>query len=124
MKARMVCDAQRMAVWQSRPSGLPCSDRVAQYVSHEFRRLLDANQFKGCMSRKGDCWDNEVAESFFGSLKQERVQWRYYRTRYEAQQDILDYISMFYNSQRLHSYLDYKSPNQYEKENAEFKKAA
>ena len=46
------------------------------------------------------------------------------QTRYEAQQDILDYISMFYNSQRLHSYLDYQSPNQYEKENAEFKKAA
>ena len=53
-----------------------------------------------------------------------RVQWRNYQTRYEAQQDILDYISMFYNSQRLHSYLGYKSPNQYEKDNAEFKKAA
>ena len=72
------------------------------------------------MSRKGDCWDNVVAESFFSSLKQERVQWRNYQTRYEAQQDILDYISMFYNSQRLHSYSDYQSPNQYEKENAEF----
>ena len=76
------------------------------------------------MSRKGDCWDNAVAESFFGSLKQERVQWRSYQTRYEAQQDILEYISMFYNCQRLHSYLDYQSPNQYESKMTEFKKIA
>jgi putative transposase len=126
MKAQMVCDALRMAIWQRRPDAglIHHSDRGVQYASHEFRRLLDANGFKGSMSRKGDCWDNAVAESFFGSLKQERVQWRNYQTRYEAQQDILDYISMFYNSQRLHSYLDYQSPNQYEKENAEFKKAA
>ena len=55
-----------------------------------------------------------VVESFFGSLKQERVQWRHYQTRHEAQQDILDYITVFYNPVRLHSYLDYKSPNQYE----------
>jgi transposase InsO family protein len=59
-----------------------------------------------------------------GSMKQERVHWRHYQTRYEAQQDILDYISMFYNSYRLHSYLDYKSPNQYEMEMTELRKAA
>ena len=63
-------------------------------------------------------------ESFFGSLKQERVQWRYYQTRFEAQQDVLNYISMFYNSFRLHSYLGYVSPNQYEAEMAELKKVA
>ena len=80
--------------------------------------------FKGSMSRKDNCWDNAVAESFFGSLKQERVQWRNYQTRHEAQQDILEYISMFYNSQRLHSYLDYQSPNQYENEIADMKKVA
>ena len=55
-------------------------------------------------SRKGDCRDNAVAESLFASLKKERVQWRRYQTRAEAQQDILDYIVMFYNSRRLHSY--------------------
>ncbi len=66
------------------------------------------------MSRKGNCWDNAVAESFFGRLKQEQVQWCHYQTRYEAQQDILNYITMFYNSQRLHSTLDYMSPNEYE----------
>jgi len=115
-----------MAMWQRRPAAglIHHSDRGVQYASLEFRRLLDANDFKGSMSRKGNCWDNAVAESFFGSLKQERVQWRSYQTRHEAQQDILEYISMFYNSQRLHSYLDYKSPNQYENEAADFKKVA
>jgi putative transposase len=68
------------------------------------------------MSRKGNCWDNSVAESFFGSLKQERVQWRNYQARNEAQQDDMNYITMWYNSLRLHSYLGYKSPNQFEAE--------
>ncbi len=76
------------------------------------------------MSRKGDCWDNAVVESFFGTLKQELIQWRHYQTRYEAQQDILDYISMFYNSDRLHSHLDYMSPNDYEQQLSESRKAA
>ena len=76
------------------------------------------------MSRKGDCWDNAVAESFFGSLKQERVHWRYYQTRFDAQQDVMNYITMFYNSYRLHSYLGYISPNQYEAEMVELKKGA
>ena len=70
----------------------------------------DVAGFVGSMSRKGDCWDNAVAESFFASLKKERVHWKHYQTRIEAQQDVLDYIAMFYNSQRLHSYLDYVSP--------------
>jgi len=68
----------------------------------------------GSMSRVGDGFDNAVAESFFGSLKQERIHWRNYQIRHAAQQDVLQYISMFYNSHRLHSYLRYKSPNQYE----------
>ena len=72
--------------------------------------------FQGSMSRKGNCWDNSVAESFFGSLKQERVQWKHYQTRAEAQQDVLNYIIMFYNSRRLHSYLGYKSPIEFETE--------
>ena len=76
------------------------------------------------MSRKGNCWDNSVAESFFGSLKQELVQWQNYQTRNEAQQDILDYIVMFYNNTRLHSYLDYVSPNEFEKQMAQAKIAA
>jgi transposase InsO family protein len=95
-----------------------------QYASKAYRRLLNAHRFVGSMSRKGNCWDNAVAESFFGSLKQERVQWRHYQTRHEAQQDVMNYITMFYNSYRLHSYLGYKSPSQYEAEPIELKKVA
>ena len=65
-----------------------------------------------------------VVESYFGTLKQERVQWRHYQTRYEAQQDILEYISMFYNSRRLHSHLGYMSANDYERQLTETKNAA
>ncbi len=126
MKAQLVCDALRMAIWQRRPKAglIVHSDRGSQYASKDYRRLLKAHGFVGSMSRKGDCWDNAVAESFFGSLKQERVHWRNYQTRIEAQQDVLNYISMFYNSHRLHSYLGYVSPNQYEAEMVELRMAA
>jgi len=66
------------------------------------------------MSRKGDCWDNAVVESFFGTLKSECVFWQDYQTRQQARNDVVDYIAMFYNPLRLHSYLDYESPDQYE----------
>jgi transposase InsO family protein len=124
--AQLVCDALTMAIWQRRPAAglIHHSDRGSQYASRKFRKLLADYQFTGSMSRKGNCWDNAVAESFFGSLKQERIQWRDYQTRHEAQQDVLQYITMFYNSQRLHSYLNYRSPNQYEKDMAALKKAA
>ena len=126
MKAQLVCDALKMAIWQRRPKAclIHHSDRGSQYASKTFRQLLKANEIKGSMSRKGDCWDNAVVESFFGSLKQERVHWRNYQTRYEAQQDILEYIAMFYNKRRLHSYLGYMSPNDYEQQLLGMKKAA
>jgi putative transposase len=69
----------------------------------------------GSMSRKGDCWDNAVVESFFGTLKSERVHWRSYQTREEAHRDIVEYITMFYNCRRLHSFLGYRSPDELEK---------
>ena len=118
MKAQRVCDAMKMAIWRRRPgAGLTHhSDRGSQYASNAFRRLLKAHGIKGSMSRKGDCWDNAVVESFFGSFKQERVQWRHYQTRHEAHQDILNYISVFYNSNRLHSTLGDISPNDFEKQ--------
>ena len=105
-----------MAIWQRRPKTVLSVHlyRGSQYASNAYRRLLKAHGFVGSMSRKGNCWDNSVAESFFGSLKQERVQWRNYQTRNEAQQDVMNYITMWYNSHRLHSYLGYKSPNQFE----------
>ena len=117
MHSQLVCDALTMAIWNRQPpKGLIChSDRGSQYASKKYKRLLSKNGFLGSMSRKGDCWDNSVVESFFGSLKQERVHWENYSTRHEAQQDVLDYIVMFYNSTRLHSTLDYRSPNDFEK---------
>ncbi|WP_202942115.1 IS3 family transposase [Alteromonas macleodii] len=126
MNAQLVCDALTMALWQRKPKAglIHHSDRGSQYASRQFRQLLAQYKVTGSMSRKGDCWDNAVVESFFGTLKQERVQWRHYQSRHAAQQDILQYITMFYNSQRMHSYLDYKSPNQYEADMANLGKAA
>jgi putative transposase len=126
MKAQLVCDALQMALWQRKPPKgiLVHSDRGSQYASNQYRKLLETNRCIGSMSRKGNCWDNSVAESFFGSLKQERVQWRSYETRQEAKQDILAYITMFYNNSRLHSYLGYKSPNEFEMNLDELKSAA
>ena len=126
MKAELVCDALKMAIWQRRPKAglIHHSDRGSQYASKAFRQLLKAHSIEGSMSRKGDCWDNAVVESFFGTLKQERVHWRNYQTRYEAQQDILQYLSVFYNGYRLHSMLDYVRPNAYERPFNERKKTA
>ena len=117
MNAKLVCNALLMALWLRRPAKglIHHSDRGSQYASKKFRRLLKAYRIQGSMSRKGNCWDNSVAESFFDSLKRERVQWVRYQSRYEAQQDILSYITMFCNSERSHSYLGYMSPNDYER---------
>ena len=126
MKAQLVCDALTMAIWQRRPKAglIHHSDRGSQYASKAFRRLLKAHGLQGSMSRRGNCWDNAVVESFFGSLKQERVQWCSYQTRYEAQQDVLNYIAMFYNPSRLHSYLDDISPNDFESQLVPMKNVA
>lgn len=126
MKASLVCDALKMALWQRKPkSGLVVhSDRGSQYASHDYRKLLKLYGCVGSMSRKGNCWDNAVAESFFGSLKQERVQWRHYLTRFEAQQDVLNYMTVFYNSYRLHSYLGYVNPSHFEAKWWDMKKVA
>ena len=118
LTSNLVCDALRMAVWTRRPPKgqlLHHSDRGVQYASKAFRKRLEAHGIAASMSRKGDCWDNAVVESFFGSLKCERVFWRSYQTREEARADIVEYITMFYNSHRLHSYLGYQSPDQFER---------
>lgn len=112
----LVINAFNMAYWQRRPQkGLIFhSDRGSQYASLEFRKLLASGGAVQSMSGIGNCFDNAVAESFFGSLKVERVHFANYITREEAKQDIIDYIEMFYNSQRFHSYLGYMSPRQFE----------
>ncbi|WP_434341098.1 IS3 family transposase [Motilimonas cestriensis] len=126
MKAKLVCDALTMAIWQRKPKAglIVHSDQGVQYASHQYRRILKLHKFVGSMSKKGCCWDNAVAESFFGSLKKERVHWRNYRTRYAAQQDVLNYITMWYNSQRMHSYLNYQSPNEFERMDKSVKEVA
>ena len=117
MSRKLVIDALQMALWRRQPvSGLIFhSDRGSQYCSDDFKKLLKKHGMCGSMSRKGDCWDNAVAESFFGSLKTERVFLSSYKTREDAHQDIIDYIEMFYNCRRRHSYLGYLSPMEYEK---------
>lgn len=115
---RLVMDALTMAIWRRKPSrGLIFhSDRGSQYCSHDFQNLLKNHGIVSSMSRKGDCWDNAVAESFFGSLKVEQVFGAKYRNRSAARQDIVDYIEMFYNSRRRHSSLGYMNPMEFEKQ--------
>ena len=114
-----------MAVWRRKPCpGLIFhSDRGSQYCSHYFQNILKQYSILSSMSRKGDCWDNAVAESFFGTLKTELVHGADYSTRVQEKGDIVDYIEMFYNSRRLHSYLGYMSPVDWEKQAALLKAA-
>jgi len=92
------------------------SDRGVQYASSDFRDTLKAFAFIQSMSRKGNCYDNAVAESFFHTLKTEHVYEYRYETRAEARQSIFDYIEMFYNRRRRHSALGYRSPVSFELE--------
>ena len=117
MTSKLVADALLMAIWRRRPSpGLIFhSDRGSQYCSSQFQDLLKAHKILCSMSRKGNCWDNAVMERFFRSLKSERVDFRNYRTREAAKQDVFEWIEMFYNSKRRHSYLGYVSPREFEK---------
>jgi putative transposase len=112
----LVINAFHMAYWRRQPlKGLIFhSDRGSQYCSFKFQGILASCGAVSSMSRKGNCFDNAPAESFFGSLKTERVHFAHYRTREEAKLDIVDYIEMFYNSRRFHSYLGYVSPRQFE----------
>jgi len=91
------------------------SDQGVQYACHSYQQRLTANGIIPSMSRKGDCWDNAVAESFFSTLKTERTHHQRYKTRRDAYHDIFDYIEVFYNRRRLHSYLGYISPENFEK---------
>ncbi len=104
------------AVAAKRPSHglIHHSDRGSQYCSHEYRNILEQFGLKASMSRKGNCFDNAPMESFWGTLKQELVHHRRYRTRREAIQDITEYIEIFYNRQRLQPRLGFLSPAVYE----------
>ena len=93
------------------------SDRGSQYASDEFKQELSSIQAIQSMSRKGDCWDNAVAESFFKTIKTELIYWYKFKTRAEAELRIFEYIEMFYNRNRLHSTLNYVSPEVFERQN-------
>jgi putative transposase len=114
--AALVQEALRMALGRRQPAAglLHHSDRGSQYACQAYQQLLTDAGMRCSMSRKGDCLDNAVAERFFGSLKRERTAHCQYATRQEARDDVIDYIEMFYNSTRQHSYLGYISPNEYE----------
>jgi len=112
MAASLVCDALRMAYWRRKPAPglLAHSDRGVQYASRQYRRLLSDMQMVQSMSRKANCWDNSAMESFFKSLKTERVDGMRYMTRAQARTDIVDWIEGFYNRRRLHSAIGYRTP--------------
>jgi putative transposase len=118
MVAKLVCDAMAMAYFRRKPPrGLIAhSDRGVQYASEVYRAQLAQYQMVQSMSRKGNCWDNAPMESFFKTLKVERVYRRRYQTRAEARADIVNWIEGFYNSKRLHSALCYTSHAQFERE--------
>jgi putative transposase len=112
----LVENALRMALFQRRPDQglLHHSDRGSQYASHQIRNILAANQILVSMSGKGNCYDNAVMESFWGTLKNEWVHQQKYQTRSQARTDIFCYIEGFYNTVRLHSTLGYLSPVEFE----------
>jgi len=116
MKAKLVNDALLMAIWKRKPcNGLVWhTDRGSQYASKSHRRILKQHHIKQSMSRKGNCWDNAVSESFFHTLKTELIYQLKFKTREEARKAIFEYIEVFYNRQRVHSTNDYLSPFDYE----------
>ena len=111
----LVLDAVLVAVRRRRPRGaLIHSDQGTQYGSDAWRRFCRSHRLEPSMSRKGNCWDNAVAESFFASLKKEKIKKHVYKTREMALADITDYIDTFYNPSRRHSHLGGVSPEQFE----------
>jgi len=115
MKADLVANAFRMGIFrQHRPPKMVHSDRGSQYASELFREELKLRSCLQSMSRKGDCWDNAVAESFFGTLKCELIHHERFKSRESARLAVFDYIETFYNTKRLHSHLNYMTPSEFE----------
>ncbi|MEL5351021.1 IS3 family transposase [Serratia nevei] len=116
LSRELALDALMMAVWRRKPDSevIVHSDQGSQYGSDDWQRFCRANNLAPSMSRRGNCWDNAVAESFFSSLKKERIRKRIYKTRDLARADIFDYIEVFYNRARRHSHLGGVSPEDFE----------
>ena len=116
MTKELALAALRMAYWRKKPAPglIHHSDRGSQYCSHEYRGLLAEYDMTTSMSRKGNCWDNAPMESFFGTLKMERVHQVRYTTRAQARSDLFEYIEVFYNRIRRHARLNNISPAEFE----------
>ena len=116
LTAGLATGALTMALWRRKPGKelLHHSDRGVQYAAHDYQRRLADAGITCSMSRQGNCWDNACVESFFSTLKKELIHHRRYRTRAEAKPDIFEYIEVFYNRQRRHSTLGYRSPAEFE----------
>lgn len=114
----LALDALLMAVWRRKPEQrvMIRSDQSSQYGSDDVRRFCTVHNLEPNM--RGDCWDNAVAESFFSSLKKERIRKRIYKTRDLARFDVFDYIEAFYNRTRSHSHLGSISPEAFERASA------
>ena len=119
MKVSLVNDALNMAIQQRNPQiGLLWhTDRGSQYASYSHKDLLLSNNITASMSRKGNCWDNAVAESFFKTLKSDLVYDTYFYTKKQAKAEIFEYIEIYYNRERSHSYLGNLSPTKFEEIN-------
>lgn len=117
MKTTLVLRALDMALGLRGADGdlVHHSDRGSQYASEAYRAALESQGITCSMSRKGDCWDNAVVESFFGTLKRELVYRQSWPTRLRARAAVHEYVEVFYNRRRSHSYLGYKSPAEYER---------
>lgn len=118
--------AFQKALWRRRPGEglLVHSDRGAQYASADFRKLLKDKKFIQSMSRKGNCWDNSVAESFFHTLKTQLIYHRRFQNRDEIEQALFSYIEIYYNRRRRHSTNGYQTPAMYEYEWGKMENAA
>jgi len=118
MTAQLMTDALMMAIWRrGKPDALlHHSDQGSQYTSEQFQRLMADNGVTCSMSRSGNVWDNAAMESFFSSMKTERIGRKTYRMRNHAKADVFDYIERFYNPTRRHSTLGYLSPMDFERQ--------
>jgi len=118
MDRELAINALLMAVWRRQPKQevIVHSDQGSQFSSHDWQDFLKTHNLIPSMSRRGNCHDNAVAESSFQLLKRERLRRRIYVDREEARRDVFDYIEMFYNPKRRHSYADGLSPVQFEQQ--------
>jgi transposase InsO family protein len=116
LRAELPCAALKMAWEHRQPTGplLHHSDRGVQYACDEYQALLARHGIQCSMSRRGNCYDNAVVESFFGTLKTELIHHHTYATRNQARLALFEYLEVFYNRKRRHSALDYRSPAEYE----------